>query len=361
MTILFPVIIYAQAGINLTGMGVELNSYGRLRVYKDDLNGKVYIDHISILAGTTVGSVFDYYQDSGNIDTLRYTSPDLQSDTGIYVAVNNSYSNLPPSVTVKENVYIWNSSPFFLVRYTVFNSETFPLNLTTGLEIVPKIGGYYGSDSIRYNPDEKYFKIYKGSFQTGFKYFSPDSSQITSLAAFNWYPFYQNDTLFYNLLTKNIPDTTWFSNEIGAIVVSGHQTKTLNPNDSLWFFYAFTIGENDSVLSANLSAAQVKYNRIVTNANNELSEIPLGYSLNQNYPNPFNPSTTISFTLPKQQYVKLSVYNILGQKVNTLFDEIKSSGIYKVSFNASNLPSGVYIYRLEGEGISLSRKMLLIK
>ncbi|OGU65202.1 MAG: hypothetical protein A2X62_08975 [Stygiobacter sp. GWC2_38_9] len=93
----------------------------------------------------------------------------------------------------------------------------------------------------------------------------------------------------------------------------------------------------------------------------KLDEIPTGYDLSQNYPNPFNPTTNIKFSIPEQGFVSLKVYNTLGQEVATLVNEVKSSGSYQVDFNASNLSSGIYIYKLNTGKVSLSKKMLLVK
>ena len=89
--------------------------------------------------------------------------------------------------------------------------------------------------------------------------------------------------------------------------------------------------------------------------------LPTTYELAQNYPNPFNPSTTIKYQLPKDGIVTLKVYDILGSEVATLVNEQKTAGRYEVSFNASQLASGVYIFRLKsGEYVS-SKKMMLLK
>ncbi|MBK7632137.1 MAG: T9SS type A sorting domain-containing protein [Ignavibacteriales bacterium] len=87
----------------------------------------------------------------------------------------------------------------------------------------------------------------------------------------------------------------------------------------------------------------------------------LDYSLNQNYPNPFNPSTKINFTLPQSGFVKLTVYNLLGQQIKTLINEFKESGLHSINFNASDLNSGIYIYKLESNNFTQTRKMTLIK
>ncbi len=91
------------------------------------------------------------------------------------------------------------------------------------------------------------------------------------------------------------------------------------------------------------------------------TNIPVEFTLSQNYPNPFNPSTQIEFSLPETGNVQLKIYNMVGQTVQVLIDEVRSQGSHSVSFNASDLSSGVYFYRLEFDGIVLSNKMLLMK
>lgn len=79
----------------------------------------------------------------------------------------------------------------------------------------------------------------------------------------------------------------------------------------------------------------------------EIELIPILFKLEQNYPNPFNPSTTISYSLPEPGMTKLEVYNSLGQKVQEIVNEFLESGNHQTFFNAENLASGLYIYRIE--------------
>ena len=88
---------------------------------------------------------------------------------------------------------------------------------------------------------------------------------------------------------------------------------------------------------------------------------PEEYKLYQNYPNPFNPTTTIQFTLPQSDNVILKVYNILGQEVATLINKNMKAGIHKVSFNASSLSSGIYIYKLQAGSFTSAGKMIVLK
>jgi hypothetical protein len=91
------------------------------------------------------------------------------------------------------------------------------------------------------------------------------------------------------------------------------------------------------------------------------SQIPSDFSLTQNYPNPFNPTTRIRFSLPKASDIKLTIYNILGQQVELLVDGFRNAGTYEVNWNASNLPSGIYIYTIQSENIHITKKMTLLK
>ena len=90
-------------------------------------------------------------------------------------------------------------------------------------------------------------------------------------------------------------------------------------------------------------------------------QTPLKFSLEQNYPNPFNPTTKIKYSLPKAAFTTLKVYDITGREVATLLNEYKTAGTYEIQFNASNLASGVYFYRLNTGQFSAVKKLLLLK
>ena len=96
-------------------------------------------------------------------------------------------------------------------------------------------------------------------------------------------------------------------------------------------------------------------------SNKDQSGIPQGFRLFQNYPNPFNPSTNIKYNLPKEGIVSLKVYNVLGKEVKTLVYEFENAGTYNISFNASDLPSGIYFYRLISGNFTQVKKLILLK
>ncbi len=99
----------------------------------------------------------------------------------------------------------------------------------------------------------------------------------------------------------------------------------------------------------------------ITDVADVLPGIPTVYDLAQNFPNPFNPSTSIRFSIPEAGMVSLKIFNLLGEEVATVVNEFKNAGNYNVNFDASNLTSGVYVYRITSGNFSTSKKMMLMK
>lgn len=85
------------------------------------------------------------------------------------------------------------------------------------------------------------------------------------------------------------------------------------------------------------------------------------FELFQNYPNPFNPATKIRYAVPQRENVRLEIYNVLGQRVAVLVNEVRNPGIYTVDFNASQLATGLYVYRMQAGNFHSIKKMLLTK
>lgn len=102
------------------------------------------------------------------------------------------------------------------------------------------------------------------------------------------------------------------------------------------------------------------YTELQSGVNNGKGVIQ-SYSLSQNYPNPFNPSTTISYSIPRQEFVSLKVYNLLGCEVAVIVNGLMQAGTHVAKFNASSLPSGMYIYTIQAGGYRESRKLTVLK
>ena len=125
--------------------------------------------------------------------------------------------------------------------------------------------------------------------------------------------------------------------------------------------------QNDQVANFYLQEFAARYYEaggldsiLISSIEDEYS-LPNSFALYQNYPNPFNPVTSIRFQIPYFQKVELKIFDILGREVATLVNEEKSIGVYEIKFNASNLASGVYFYRLKTQDFIESKKLLLLK
>jgi hypothetical protein len=99
----------------------------------------------------------------------------------------------------------------------------------------------------------------------------------------------------------------------------------------------------------------------VTGISTNKSNVPTSFSLEQNYPNPFNPTTTISFSLPSKSFVSLKVFDITGREVATIVSEEMSSGTYSRLWNAANVSSGIYFYRIQTGSYTQTKKLVLLK
>jgi hypothetical protein len=174
----------------------------------------------------------------------------------------------------------------------------------------------------------------------------------------------------------------------GDYICSVNKYKESYPNSDIWII---RINQNGDTLSTKLFLENVDFRRIkftsdggfiglsvverytprlrliktapvITGFENSIkTDLPKIFTLQKNYPNPFNPSTTIEFDLPKASDVRIEVYNIAGQKVQTLLNEKKPAGSHQVEFNADNLSSGVYFYKIEAGEFQDVKKMILIK
>jgi photosystem II stability/assembly factor-like uncharacterized protein len=195
-------------------------------------------------------------------------------------------------------------------------------------------------------------------------------------------------TVFGRILKSVDGGISW--EEISNLAISGPRCLEFLPTDpgKIWLsisenlFFSedsgknwteYTIGEGfksydidfvDALHGWIMAEDMVYYtktgNRIVTDIRDKPYK-PVSYTLEQNYPNPFNPSTTIEFSLPKSDKVNISVYNLLGQSVKTLKNEVMPAGKHKVIFYAEHFSSGIYYYRIESSNYKDMKKMIILK
>lgn len=165
---------------------------------------------------------------------------------------------------------------------------------------------------------------------------------------------YTNDTLL-TAGTDGLPlgDLNWFP--------TAKETYMTNRDTYLAALSDSMMNATHVYVPGDVESAVITFETFGTNNETNFSDLPAKFFLSENYPNPFNPTTNISFTLPIASDVVLTVHNILGQKVAEIVNQRMSAGTHTVNFDASNLASGVYLYRMQAGAFVQNKRMMLIK
>jgi len=170
-------------------------------------------------------------------------------------------------------------------------------------------------------------------------------------------------------LTNGLNKTNAGPNDISCVISAG--PFNIKADSTLIVAFSINAASNLEALQSSVINSRIKYNSLITDILENNNQLPTVFSLEQNYPNPFNPSTTIKYSIPSIKtsllggvgggFVTLKIYDILGCELATLVNEYQKSGNYEVNFDATQLTSGVYFYRLQSGSFVDSKKMILIK
>lgn len=292
----------------------------------------------------------------------------INSDASSYLSSNPGWAISDPSwdVTTPNSNTLFNyavtyckgSCVVHLIRYTLGDTlffrglkaycqdtANFKMKNSTIPEFFAKIGSVAGQDlSWFYNA--WLYQPNHPQYQNGYNF--------TNLGGGQWR---------INFLAKQtqsgffpIPIEIKFSFATG----SDTTVRVMNSTNNQLFSFYFNRQPTSVTFDPNNNIV-IKTASLVQGVNETGNQTPDNFKLYQNEPNPFNPVTHIDYDIPQSSHVKLVVYDLLGKEVKTLVNEKKTSGKYSVSFNAMNLPSGLYIYKLETDNFSQVKKMMLIK
>ena len=190
----------------------------------------------------------------------------------------------------------------------------------------------------------------------------PDGSEVDSLRPqFVWRMSIDpdpRDTVLYTLTVFSAVDTDSVVYFAAGLLDTSHTVQEdIKPGSYKWRVIARDT-DHDSL---DTPSTQVFSIRVLTAIDDELAALPSEYNLSQNYPNPFNPTTTINYALPLSSEVLLVIYNLRGEEVARVVDKEQPAGYHKVTWNASNVASGIYFYRLQAGDFVQTYKMLLLK
>jgi len=291
-------------------------------------------------------SLTDYYS-AGNATTLKESGQDVyQKFSPITSGVVYFSFLINVSSTSSIGDYFIAISPsssqtnYYARVHLKSSNNGFSIGISKNNELA---GGYeYGKTT--YNFNTTYLVVVKHSLLAGAK----------------------NDEERIFVFSNNVPSTEPAISEVGPYV----ETTKNDPTDIAHVTIRQGGSFSGGVMTNPGPTLKLDEIRIATSWKDLLvptdvkeNSIPTQFQLNQNYPNPFNPETIISYQLPESKFVTLKVYDVLGNEISTLVNELQNAGMYHYTFSTlqNSLPSGIYIYKLQAGNFVSVKKMMLVK
>jgi len=299
------------------------------------------------------------------LQNYSITTPGVHSgQDGIGKFNDNGAGTNKIGVEVEAYSYAFNTPSdvdYILVQYKIKNTNSTALtNVYAGLFTWMSPDGYYNTNNIsRLSTSNKLAYTYNTGIANRYLGVGLMTNQTMN---FKIYP-------ATDILNGFTTQEKWdglssgvFNDSLGpggnAFVLSAGPFN-LAPNQIETIGFAILNGTDAADLITKNNEARIKCGTVgVTNIS---TEVPRVFSLSQNYPNPFNPTTNIQFGVPKNSFVSIKVYDLLGREVATLLNEQKQAGTYMVDFNAASLSSGVYFYRMQAGQFADIKRMVVIK
>jgi hypothetical protein len=311
----------------------------------------------------------NWYRTPGSPYTIE---PGLSDQDG-NLSYDDGLAALPVGVRIHQQSYQWSGDDrddFIIFKYTITNVGTNGslADIFVGSWTDPDVSGQTISNNDRVGYDSTRGMLYAHDSQgnpggyIGVRLLGSAPHSVLSYA--NGQDAYDDNTRYYYLThgTVTVPTTTadWR-------MILAAEPFSLSTGDSFSVTFGIVLGDGLSGLQANADTMEAIYSSVLTSAGEGQSKNrPIGIMLNQNYPNPFNPSTVISYQLSVNTRTTLTIYNLLGQEVRTLVNDLESAGMKSVMWDGRDnhgrtVASGVYLYRLQAGSYVQTRKMLMLK
>ncbi len=308
---------------------------------------------------------------------IKISTPGAIADQEGLTVFNDNHAAQRLGVSVKLRSYAFAAAPnsnYIILRYTISNTTTSDItNLYGGIfcdwdltsdgsddftayDTIGQFGyaQHIGAATVPWvgtavvsNTDNGYWGILNPGGDGGFQIYDGfiDAEKIQAL-------------------TSGIGKAQAGGGDISYVVSAG--PVDIPASSSVDIAFAVAAGVQKEDLSEAFTNARSKFQVILTDVDNKYDNVIHSFNLAQNYPNPFNPATRIKYSVPKiinnqSSIINLKVYDVLGNEIATLVNEDKPAGDYEVDFNASKFSSGVYFYKLTAGGITMTKKMVLLR
>ncbi len=354
------------------------NAFGRIQSYDgedgryQDVEDKM-IDRFYQLAGLNDSYVWNPNDDPdiNLVDTVYYAGADSSEYFRELLMDNSFRANPPVEIGVHTLVRMFKDENYGLARLGILKDEDNDYLFSALLRA--KVFEQFGGETLEWDASTGRLYIFNNDGAVGLQaidreptgvvlldfdeYDSTDPLRDNARDFFRW-DLMELDSFPLSPVTVG-PDGGWAYMNFG-------NASSFETGDTLYVWFAFTHGADLDVVDDRLDAALEKAGELgigddPVSVEPGRGELPANIALNQNYPNPFNPTTNIRFELAEAGHTTLTVYDLTGRQVAVLLNEQRNAGAHTLTFDASSLASGVYIYRLQSAGQTLTRSMTLIK
>ncbi|GAB6283490.1 MAG: hypothetical protein STSR0008_22630 [Ignavibacterium sp.] len=287
-----------------------------------------------------------------NDTTVNYVTTDGGNSWQRYPISNQPFLTSFFKLKFTDPAHLWfvNQQGIWLSRDTAKTWEFNPMNgsLYSAFDFADTLYGWFAvSDG-----QQKTMKFTTDGGKSWTAVDKPYSNQSMDLIIYG-----KDNTSAYNILVAGYDGSLFRFNE-GSTIGFVEETYTQNP---LFSFASFLSGNRMHVWVAGHGMTVLHADFLITDIDETKEINNLSFLLLQNYPNPFNPSTTIKYHISQNSFVVLKVFDVLGNEISTLVNEVKTPGEYDAEFNAINLSSGIYFYQLKAGSFIETKKMILLK
>lgn len=315
-----------------TPLESQVGDYNVTFFASDGTNTVSIIVKITVTSANTppvFNPVGDQQINEGQLLSFQITATDADSDPLTY-----SVSNLPQGATftpangVFEWIPMFNQSGVYNVTFSVTDGKS-PVNMIVKVTVV----NVNRAPLFVVSMPNREVTVHNVPVEFSFQYQAMDPDE---------------DALTYTIVTG----------PAGATINSAGLFKWSPAANQASMMYLLTVQVSDGSLSATTSC-NITTSPLVSVEDKD--QLPSKFNLAQNYPNPFNPETTIEYSIPEDAFVSIKVYSMLGEEISTLVNSQKGPGTYRVQFDAKDLQSGIYFYKLVTNNFTSVRKMLYLR